>query len=129
MSRFTPGSCHALTVASVTLPTPVFIAGLALAVGAGYFAGAVIGPQTPERTIATVASYEPGTGELCLEGGSVTDMSGVDEDGRLCGTWSHGPGVRRPKAGDTFRFVTLDTEPSNGGKPLADLVIFGTVIE
>ena len=43
-------------MANVTLPTPVFIAGGALCLVAGYLIGTVAGPDTPQRTTATVAA-------------------------------------------------------------------------
>ena len=35
---------------NVTLPTPIFVAGGALCLLAGYFVGSIAGPDTPERT-------------------------------------------------------------------------------
>ncbi|MCC6438882.1 MAG: hypothetical protein IT196_27915 [Acidimicrobiales bacterium] len=115
---------------NVTLPTPVFVAGLSLCAVAGYLAGSVLGPDTPQRTTAKVASYETGTGRLCLTGESVSDMDEADADGTLCGTWSHSAGATLPRKGDTFRFVTLDASTSDGaGEPREKIVIFGTVVE
>ncbi len=115
---------------NVTLPTPVFVAGLSLCVVAGYLAGSVLGPDAPERTTATVASYDSGTARLCLTGDSVSGMDEADSDGELCGTWSHSAGATRPRNGDTFRFVTLDASRSDeAGEPREKIVIFGTVVE
>lgn len=112
---------------NVTLPTPVFLAGGAFCLVAGYLAGAVTGPDRHGDT-ATVVSFDADTAKLCLEGDSVSDESG-EEDGRLCGTWSHSLGSVEPKKGDTFRFVTLDTSGVKGAKPRDTVVIFGTVVE
>ncbi len=115
---------------NVTLPTPVFVAGLSLCVVGGYLAGSVLGPDTPERTTATVASYEPATARLCLSGESVSGMDETGASGKLCGTWSHPAGATAPRKGDTFRFVTLDASKSDSaGEPREKIVIFGTVVE
>jgi hypothetical protein len=115
-------------VGNVTLPTPVFIAGGALCVVAGYLVGTVVGPDTPERTTATVVSFEARGSKLCLEGDSVKDESATDEEGVLCGTWSHGTGVTFPAKGDKFRFVSLDTTHVKGTDSPIKTVIYGTVV-
>lgn len=112
---------------NVTLPTPVFVAGGALCLVAGYLVGAVAGPETPHRTTATVISFDSRTSELCLEGDSVKDESAADEDGVLCGTWSHSVGATKPRKGDTFRFVAMDTSGVKGSKPRSGTVLYGTV--
>ena len=112
----------------MTLPTPVFLAGGAFCLLAGYLAGAVIGPDRHHGDTATVVSFDGGTAKLCLEGDSVKDDPGV-EDGVLCGTWSHGAGSINPKKGDTFRFVTMDTSGVKGSKPRDTTVIYGTVVK
>jgi hypothetical protein len=124
-----PAACHALRVGNVTLPTPVFLAGGAFCLLAGYLAGAVVGgPDNRQGDTATVVSFDSGTAQLCLEGKSVSDEPGV-KDGVLCGTWSHSTGSVTPEKGDIFRFVTLDTSGVKGAKPRAATVIYGTVVE
>jgi hypothetical protein len=116
-------------VGNVTLPTPVFLAGGAFCLLAGYLAGAVVGPDHQRGTTATVVSFDESTARLCLEGGSVADQPGVSNKGVLCGTWSHSPGSTTPHHGDTFRFVTMDTSGVKGSKPRDAVVIYGTVVE
>ena len=113
---------------NVTLPTPVFLAGGAFCLLAGYLAGAVVGGLDTQGDTATVVSFDQGAAKLCLEGKSVDDEPGV-KDGVLCGTWSHSTGSVTPQKGDTFRFVTLDTSGVKGAKPRAATVIYGTVVE
>ena len=122
-------ACHALRVGNVTLPTPVFLAGGAFCLLAGYLVGAVVGPETQHGTTAQVVSFDSGTSRLCLEGDSVKDEAGADEDGVLCGTRSHGTGSLTPHEGDTFRFVVMDTSGVKGSKPRDTTVIYGTVVE
>lgn len=114
---------------NVTLPTPVFLAGGAFCLLAGYLAGAVVGPDHHRGTTATVVSFDDGSSRLCLEGKSVTGQPGVDDKGVLCGTWSHSPGSTTPHRGDTFRFVTMDTSGVKDSKPRDAVVIYGTVVE
>jgi hypothetical protein len=114
-------------VGNVTLPTPVFVAGGAFCLLAGYLVGAVTGPDTPARTTATVVSFEPSSSRLCLEGESVKDEKAADSDGVLCGTWSHPSGVVQPRKGDKFRFVTVDAGRSEKSEPRPATVIYGTV--
>jgi hypothetical protein len=116
-------------VGNVTLPTPVFLAGGAFCLLAGYLVGAVIGPETQHGTTATVVSFDSGTSRLCLDGDSVKDEPGADDKGVLCGTWSHSTGSTAPRKGDTFRFVTMDTSGVKGSKPRDAVVIYGTVVE
>lgn len=93
---------------NVTLPTPVAAAGGALCLLGGYLLGIVAGPSSPERTTASVESYRPATGELCLIGDEVEALEGAGEDGRLCGLWRRTEGSRsEPEPGDTFRFVSI----------------------
>ena len=113
---------------NVTLPTPVFLAGGAFCLLAGYFAGAVVGQDSSSGTTATVVSFDARTSRLCLEGDSVADEAGA-EDGTLCGTWSHSTGSVTPRKGDTFRFVTMDTTGVKGSKPRDTTVIYGTVVD
>jgi hypothetical protein len=114
-------------VGNVTLPTPVFLAGGAFCLLAGYLAGAVVSGDSGSGDTATVVSFESKTSTLCLEGKSVEDEPGV-EDGVLCGTWSHTSGAATPGKGDRFRFVTMDTTGVKGAKPRANTIIYGTVV-
>lgn len=116
-------------MANVTLPTPVFIAGGALCLVAGYLIGTVAGPDTPERTTATVASFDPRTSVLCLAGESVEDEEGVNSDGELCGIWNHSASAKLPDVGDKFRFVSQDTSGVTGAEPESKVLIYGTVIK
>ncbi|RNL64164.1 hypothetical protein EFK50_06420 [Nocardioides marmoriginsengisoli] len=113
----------------MTLPTPVFVAGGALCLVAGYLVGAVAGPNTPQRTTATVESFVPKSSMLCLSGESVEDEPGTDDEGLLCGTWSHSAGATVPRKGDRFRFVSMDTSGVKGADPSIKTVIYGTVVE
>jgi hypothetical protein len=115
-------------VGNVTLPTPVFVAGGALCLLGGYLAGAVLGQSGAERPTATVVSYDARSSELCLEGESVQDEKGVDEDGRLCGTWSRSAHLPRPREGDTFRFIAIDRQ-LDARNDQSGVVILGTVVE
>jgi hypothetical protein len=115
-------------VGNVTLPTPVFLAGGAFCLLAGYLAGVVVGPDDERGQTAKVVSFDSASSKLCLEGDSVKDEPGVD-DGELCGTWSHTAVSRTPRKGDTFRFVTMDTSGVKGAKPRDTTVIYGTVVQ
>ena len=101
--------CHACRVGNVTLPTPVFVAG----------------PDTPDRTTGSVVSFDTSDGTLCLDGDGVKNVSGVDADGRLCGTWRRATGARTPTKGDRFRFVSV-VDKSAGQD--ARTVIYGNVV-
>ena len=114
---------------NVTLPTPVFLAGGAFCLVAGYLAGVVVGPEGHRTNTATVVSFDSNTAKLCLKGDSVTKEPGVSDAGVLCGTWSHSTGSITPRQGDTFRFVTMDTSGVKGSKPRDTTVIYGTVVE
>jgi hypothetical protein len=111
----------------VTLPTPVFLAGGAFCLLAGYLAGAVVGNDSGNGDTATVVSFESQSSKLCLEGKSVENEPGF-EHGALCGTWSHSTGAATPHKGDTFRFVTMDTTGVKGAKPRDNTIIYGTVV-
>lgn len=93
---------------NINLPTPVALAGAALCLLGGYLVGAVLGPDTAERTTAEVDSYDPRTRELCLAGDAVADAPEAD-DGVLCGTWQRNQGAQDPRPGDRFRFVVMTT--------------------
>ncbi len=109
----------------MNVPTPVFVAGGALCLLAGYLVGTVTGPNTPDRTTATVRSYDSHTGRLCLTGDAAGDQDGADSDGTLCGRWSRSGNALTPGKGDNFRFVTIqgkdtDKQPAN--------LIYGNVV-
>jgi hypothetical protein len=112
-------------VGNVTLPTPVLIAAAALFVLAGYLIGVVAGPDTPDRTVGTVDSYDPDTRELCLTGDAVEDHEGA-EDGMLCGVWQMVAGSATPREGDEFRFVSRVAERQEGDED-DQILIFGEV--
>jgi hypothetical protein len=112
----------------VTLPTPVFVAGGALCLVAGYLIGTVAGPDTPHRTTATVVSFDSSNARLCIKGESVKDEESVDDDGVLCGTWNHSPGATIPRKGDRFRFVSQNISRVHDSKKTKDTVLYGTVI-
>ena len=114
---------------NVTLPTPVFLAGGALCVVAGILVGAVLLPDTPDRTTATVVSFDSGKSELCLEGDAIEDQEGVDADGRLCGTLRRTPNSQAPRKGDEFRFVSVRTSGEVDGKTEQQVVIYGDVVD
>lgn len=120
-------ACDASAVANVTLPTPVFVAGGALCLLAGYLLGSVTGPGTPERTTGTVVSFDGDSSRLCLEGDAITEQDGVDSQGHLCGTWRRTPDAQRPERGDTFRFVSVRTAEDVGGRHRQQVVIYGDV--
>jgi hypothetical protein len=116
-------------VGNVTLPTPVFLAGGALCLVAGYLVGSVVGPDTPERTTATVVSFEPDEAELCLEGEAIREQEGVNSEGHLCGTLRRTPNSQVPVKGDDFRFVSLRTSDEVDGKAVQQVVIYGDVLD
>lgn len=115
-------------VGNVTLPTPVFIAGGALAVLAGYVAGSLVHDSDSGGALSSVVSYQPRTAELCLSGDAPAEHDQADEDGVLCGKWSPSRGAERPVKGDTFRFVAIDRQITEEADE-SDVVIFGTVVE
>ena len=114
---------------NVTLPTPVFLAGGALCIVAGYLVGSVVGPDTPARTTARVVSYDSGTDKLCLEGDAIKDQEGVDSSGHLCGTLRRTPNSEDPAKGDEFRFVSVRTTGVVDGKTREQIVIYGAVVD
>lgn len=114
---------------NVNLPAPVLVAGGALCLLGGYLIGVVAGPDTPDRTTGVVASYDDSTRLLCLAGDTVQDQEGAAEDGSLCGRWQRGPGVRTPKAGDRFRFVSVLPAGAPEGSPGMGVLIYGDVVE
>ena len=114
-------------VGNVTLPTPVFLAGGALCLLAGYLAGSVLSPGTPDPTTATVLSFDSAHSRLCLEGGAVTDQEGA-RNGHLCGTLRRPPGAATPAKGDTFRFVSVVTSGTVHGRDEQQVVLYGSVV-
>jgi hypothetical protein len=116
-------------VGNVTLPTPVFLAGGALCLVAGYLAGTVTGPDTPARTTAEVVSFDSATEKLCLQGDGIKGQEGVDSSGQLCGTLRRSPSSRVPAKGDAFRFVSVEARGEVDGKPEQQVVIYGAVVD
>ena len=114
---------------NVTLPTPVFLAGGALCLVAGYLVGSVVAPDTPARTTGQVVSFDSSRSRLCLEGDAIQDQEGVDADGRLCGTLRRTPNAQLPKEGDDFRFVSVRTSGEVNGKSEQQIVIYGDVVD
>lgn len=115
---------------NVTLPTPVFLAGGALCLLAGYLVGTVIGPEKPERAVATVASYDSSNATVCLEGDAVEEEKGLNDQDQLCGLWKPAQGLMTaPRKGDRFRFVSVDTSGVGDADPRYAVVIYGNVIE
>jgi hypothetical protein len=121
-------ACHASPVGNVTLPTPVFLAGGALCIVAGYLVGSVAGPDTPTRTTAKVVSFDQGDQKLCLQGDAIKDQEGVDSAGQLCGTLRRTPNSQVPAKGDDFRFVSVRTSGKVDGAVRQQVVIFGDVV-
>lgn len=113
---------------NVTLPTPVFVAGGALFLLAGYLIGIVAGPDTPHRTTATVVSFDAGDNKLCLGGDGVKDITGVDDAGHLCGTWRRTSGSATPSKGNQFRFVSVVNRDPSTEAPSNRTVIYGDVV-
>jgi len=113
---------------NLSLPTPVALAGGVICLLGGYLLGVLTGPDTTGRTTATVASYDEGSDRLCLSGDGVKGQEGLDDRGRLCGTWRRADTAGTPAAGDRFRFVTLSggSSVSDGDRPVA--VIYGDVV-
>lgn len=114
-------------VGNVSLPTPVFLAGGAMCLLAGYLVGAIASPDTPDRTTATVVSYDDTSSRLCLAGATVKDAAGADSSGELCGIWRRTPGSTLPSKGDAFRFVSVSTTGELRGKKQSSVVLYGDV--
>ena len=129
MSGEAAAACHASAVGNVTLPTPVFLAGGALCLVAGYLLGSVTAPDTPDRTTGQVVSFDSGKSLLCLEGEAIEDQEGVDPEGRLCGTLRRTPNAQLPRKGDAFRFVSERTSGEVDGKTQQQIVIYGDVVD
>lgn len=111
---------------NVNLPTPVALAGGAICVLGGYLLGVLAGPGSTNQTTATVVSYDAGTERLCLEGDGVKAQEGTVDNGVLCGTWRRTDGLRTPKRGDVFRFVSLSPKSDGGHAPVT--LIYGDVV-
>lgn len=115
------------SVGNVNLPTPVVILFGVLLLAAGYLTGAVAGPDAPDRTTATVASFDAATNRLCLEGDGVSELEGAEDD-EICGVWQRVQGAVEPKVGDDFRFVsTLHT--GQAGQDDNRVTLFGEVAD
>lgn len=114
---------------NVNLPTPVVIAGGALALLGGYLIGVVAGPDTPARTTGVVESYNRRSAELCLSGEAVSEQEGASEDGTLCGVWQRPPGATTPHKGDSFRFVTMRTAQAPDTDVGGQVLIYGDVVD
>lgn len=115
-------------VGNLTLPTPVVLAGALLCLLAGALLGYVAAPDSADPTVATVASYDPGTSRLCLTGEAVQKEADHAAAGPLCGTWRHTGIVRLPRQGDRFRFVVVRTEGESGGRTHRQVVLYGDVV-
>ena len=117
---------------NVNLPTPVALAGGAFCVLGGYLLGVVAGPDTASRTTAVVASYDPSTSRLCLEGDGIKGQEGAVVDGELCGTWRRTQGDQStPRQGDEFRFVSLSIADGADRAPQGQqptTVIYGDLV-
>ncbi len=116
-------------MANVTLPTPVVLAGAGLCLLAGYLVGAVAGATDQvERRTADVAAYDATEQRVCLSGDAVTDLPGVDDEGRLCGSLRRTPSSAVPREGDSMRFVSVATAEQVGGEARQSVVIIGDVV-
>ena len=115
---------------NVNLPTPLVVAGGSLCVLGGYLLGVVTGPDTPERTVGVVESFDRATNRLCLSGETVAEQEGADDSGQLCGTWSRASGSAPPEVGDDFRFVSVRTaEDPEGASEESSVLIYGDVVD
>jgi hypothetical protein len=112
-------------VGNVNLPTPVVIAAGVFVFAGGYLTGAVAGWDSPDRTSATVSSYDASSHRLCLEGDAVADLEGADGD-TICGQWRRVEGSAVPAVGDTFRFVS-SLHKGQSGSSDDRITIFGEV--
>ena len=81
---------------NVNLPTPVALAGGAICLLGGYLVGVLAGPDTASRATATVASYDSGTGRLCLGGDGVQGQAASTRTASCAGRGvAQGPPARR----------------------------------
>ena len=113
---------------NVTLPTPVFVAGGALSLLAGYLIGVVAGPDTPDRTTGTVVSFDAVNNRLCLGGDGLKGLTGVDDQGHLCGLWRRTSASVTPSKGSTFRFVSVSDQDTSADASGHRTVIYGDVV-
>ena len=117
------------SVANVTLPTPVVLAGAGLCLLAGYLVGAVAGATDQvERRTAEVASYDADGQQVCLTGAAVEGLPGTDDEGRLCGSLRRTPSSAVPREGDTMRFVSVATAEQVDGTARQQVVVIGDVV-
>ena len=110
---------------NVTLPTPVFLAGGALCLVAGYLVGSVAGPDTPDRTRRPWSASTPALAKLCLEGDAIKDQEGVDADGMLCGTLRRTPNSQQPRARVTTSGSSRCAPPARSTASSSNGVIYG----
>lgn len=92
----------------------------------GYFVGYLAAPDAPDRTTASVVSFDTSTARLCLGGDAVKDQTGVDKEGHLCGLWRRSQSSPAPQKGDKFRFVSVRTASSTGKG--SQILIYGSVV-
>ena len=114
-------------MATSRTPTPVLVAGAAFFLLAGYVLGIALGSDSPARVTGVVQSFDRGTDELCLSGGSVASVAGADGD-LVCGTWRRGADQPAPDLGDSFRFVSVRASDDPGGGEAAPVIIYGNVV-
>lgn len=113
---------------NVTLPGSVLLAGGVGCLLAGALTGYVIAGHDSDRTTGTVASFNHDTSTLCLEGGSVSDESGLTDDGELCGVLRRSSNQRAPKPGQKFRYVVVRTSGTVDGTKHEQTLLYGTVV-
>lgn len=103
-------------------------AGAGICLLAGFLIGVVAGPDSPSASEGVVSSYDPRTRKLCVQGDQVAELPGSDGD-VLCGTWNKGAGSVGPQVGDTFRFLTLQTDSDPGDDQPGGVLIYGDVVD
>ena len=113
-------------VGTLTLPTPVAVAGGAFFVLAGVLVGTALNHGAAENATAKVVSFDAEQARLCLGGDALS--GDADAAGELCGTWRHTPNQTEPTPGDTFRFVTVRTSGHQAGQDRHATVIYGDVV-
>ncbi|HEX7739235.1 MAG TPA: hypothetical protein VF426_06275 [Marmoricola sp.] len=113
---------------NVTLPAPMLVAGGVGCLLAGALTGYVLAPHKHSHDTATVHSFNTKTSQLCLSGGSVSDDSGVTDDGYLCGVLRRSNNQAAPRAGQKFRYVVIRTSGTANGEKQHQTVIYGTVV-
>ena len=95
---------------------------------AGALTGYALAPHASSHDTATVASFDRHSSQLCLEGGSVPDESGLNADGELCGVLRRSNNQAAPRVGQKFRYVVVRTSGTVHGEKQHQTVIFGTVV-